>query len=156
MKRRESAMQRAPWIRIGQWTVLVMLWATLPLLGGCGGSGDGVSRGAVKGKVTLDGEPLQEGRIMFEPTGGNQGPVAGGSIEGGAYEIGVEKGVVVGKNLVRINAIRKTGKKVKSIMSDEMVDETEEAVPEKYNTNSTLEKDVQAGENVLDFELTSK
>ena len=156
MKRRESAMQRAPWIRIGQWTVLVMLWATLPLLGGCGPTDDGVSRGAVKGKVTLDGEPLQEGRIMFEPTGGNQGPVAGGSIEGGAYEIGVEKGVVVGKNLVRINANRKTGKKVKSIMSDEMVDETEEAVPEKYNTNSTLEKDVQAGDNVLDFELTSK
>ena len=149
-------MQRAPWIRIGQWTVLVMLWATLPLLGGCGPTGDGVSRGAVKGKVTLDGEPLQEGRIMFEPTGGNQGPVAGGSIEGGAYEIGVEKGVVVGKNLVRINAIRKTGKKVKSIMSDEMVDETVEAIPGKYNTNSTLEKDVRAGDNVLDFELTSK
>ena len=149
-------MQRAPWIRIGQWTVLVMLWATLPLLGGCGPTGDGVSRGAVKGKVTLDGEPLQEGRIMFEPTGGNQGPVAGGGIQGGAYEIGVEKGVVVGKNLVRINANRKTGKKVKSPMSDEMVDAMEEAIPEKYNTSSTLEKDVQAGENVLDFELTSK
>ena len=133
----------------GVFTVTVLL-----LGGGCGS--DEVKRVAVKGTVTLDGAPLEQGRILFEPAAGNTGPSAGASIQGGVFEVPAAGGVVAGKNRVRINANKPTGKKIKSSFSDQMLDETEEAIPAKYNAQSTLEADVGAGENELDFDLKSK
>ena len=115
-----------------------------------------IDRGAIKGEVLLDGEPISQGRIVFEPAGGNKGPSAGSSITNGKFEISEEKGAVLGKNVVRINATKSSGKKVKSSMSDEMIDELVEAVPEKYNKNTTLEKEISSGENEFKFELTTK
>ena len=121
----------------------------------CGCGGDNVRRTAVKGEVLLDGKPVVNGRILFEPTSGTTGPVAGATIKDGAFEIPSHMGVTVGKNLVRINSNKPTGKKIKSSMSNDVLDETVEGIPEKYNTKSKLEKEIEEGPNELSFDLES-
>ena len=129
----------------------LFLMATLILCSGCEGSD--VVKAGVKGYVKFDGKPLAEGRIMFEPTAGTQGPVAGAAIINGAYEVPTSQGVTVGKNLVRINATKLSGKKIKSSVSNDMLDETVEAIPEKYNTKTSLEQVIEEGSNELEFDL---
>jgi hypothetical protein len=145
-------MQANSMLEIGRRAIVCVL---LLACGACNSSSS-LERAAVKGTVLLDGQPLQEGRILFEPTAGNTGPSAGGSILNGAYEISADKGVVLGKNLVRINATKPSGKKVPSAIPDQMIDETIEAIPEQFNAKSTLERDVQPGPNQFNFELTSE
>lgn len=123
---------------------------------GCGKS-DGLSRAAVGGRVTLDGTEIVVGTIAFYPADGLQGPVAGGSIQNGQYSIARDRGPIVGKNRVEIHASKKTGRQVQAPMAEPgaMTDEVLEAVPSRYNTQSTLVADVKPGKNVLDYELTS-
>ena len=128
------------------------------LLVGCGGRG-GVERGAVSGEVTLDGEPVPEGAITFFAAGENEGPASGGPILDGRFDIARSQGPVVGTNRVEITAPRKTGKKVRSpdpIAAGGMMDEWKESVPTRYNTRSTLEEQIQAGKNKIDFALQSQ
>ena len=136
-----------------------ILFTTAPclaLLSGCGGV---EGRGTVKGTVRFDGEPIAEGSIQFSPTGGNKGPAAGATIENGEYFIPAEKGPPVGLNRVEIRAVRKTGRKVTPPQTfggpPQPVDELVQFIPPQYNEQSTLEKDVAAGQNVFDFDLES-
>ncbi len=119
----------------------------------CGG--DGLQRGAVEGRVTLDGVAVEQGVIVFYPTDGTSGPVAGGPIEAGRYAISADRGPVVGRHRVEIRASRNTGRKVPSSPSapDTLIDEVIEIVPAQYNVRSVLKRDVRRGKNVLDFEL---
>ena len=135
----------------------IVLAALLLCSFGCGRS-NGLDRAAVAGKVTLDDTPLAAGSITFCPTGDTKGPAAGGTIEDGQYSIAVAKGPVVGRNRVEIHATRKTGRKVQAPMSDRgvLTDEIVEAVPARYNSQSTLEMNVKAGDNALDFTLTTR
>ena len=131
---------------------ILMLGLTL----GCGG-GDGLDRAAVTGKVTLDGTPIEEGSISFLPAGGTQGPATGGQIQNGQYSIAAAEGPVIGHHRVEIRASRKTGKMITVPMDpSKKVEEVAQVVPKQYNSESTLEKDIAAGENVHDFELVSK
>jgi len=60
---------------------------------------------------------------------------------------------------VEIHAPRKTGKQIAAgspAPPGTMVDEEVEAVPEKYNRQSTLQKELKAGPNPIDLEVTSK
>lgn len=83
---------------------------------------------------------------------------AGGPIQNGRFQISAERGPVVGTNKIIINASRKTGRKVQAPMSEPgvMTDETVEAIPVRYNAQSTLERTIAVGENNFDFELQSK
>ena len=134
-----------------------IVFAALLVAAGCGKTG-GLDRGAVEGRVTLDGQEIVEGSIIFTPTGDTKGMVAGGIIQNGHYQIAASRGPVVGKNRVAIHASRKTGHKVQSAMAEPgtMTDEIVEAVPLRYNANSTLDRDIAAGKNTLDFELTTQ
>ncbi len=114
-----------------------------------------VRKTAVKGEVKLDGQPVATGRILFEPTGDTTGPAAGASITNGMFEIPAEMGVTVGKNLVRINSNKPTGKKIKSSVTSDLLDETVEGIPEQYNTKSKLEKEIEEGVNEISFDLES-
>lgn len=125
------------------------------VMGGLTGCGDS-SRASVSGRVTLDGQPLEQGAINFFPTGENQGPSAGASITGGRYTITADKGVVVGENLVQIRGVRKTGKMVQSPMGLGMIEEWADGVPEKYNKRTTLTRPIERGANEIDFDLSSK
>lgn len=129
----------------------------LLMLTGCGGPG-GPPRGAVEGEVTLDGTAIEQGSINFLPTGGTQGPATGASITNGRYSLSASEGPVVGRNRVEICAPHKTGRKVLAPLGNpgEMTDEVVELFPAKYNTQSTLQRDVKPGDNTLDFKLTTK
>ncbi|MFH1922057.1 MAG: hypothetical protein ABIP48_19500 [Planctomycetota bacterium] len=134
------------------WAPLAVL---LVVIAGC----DGSNRAAVTGEVTLDGEPVDGGTISFTPSGGAADAAAWGEIKGGRYSIPAAKGPGVGTARVEIRWDRKTGKKIAAVPPappDTMIEETEEAVPARYNTQSELTADVQAGQNTFNFELKSE
>jgi hypothetical protein len=128
----------------------LFVMAACVVVNGCGDS----NRAAVSGTVTLDGAPLEQGVINFFPAEGNKGPTAGGTITSGRYEIASEKGVAVGSNRVTISSVQKTGRKIQGV--DVVHEERLEAVPAKYNSETTLVHDVQPGKNVLDFDLQDR
>jgi hypothetical protein len=125
---------------------------------GCGGGDDLLKkRGSVSGVVSFDGEPVEEGQIIFTPQG-KEGNVAGAMIEDGAYSIPREKGPVAGPHSVSITASRKTGQKKKAPVPappGEMIELREEYIPAKYNRQTTLSVEIEVGDNPdVDFELT--
>jgi len=136
--------------------LILVSFVVFSCLPGCGGVS---GRGAVSGKVTLDGQPLAEGVITFVPTGSTQGPSAGAEIREGRYDIPADTGPVVGEYRVEIRAQKKTGKMIE-VGSPEppgtKIELTVEALPAKYNTNSTLKATIKDGDNVYDFAPTSK
>ncbi|AMV39047.1 hypothetical protein [Planctomyces sp. SH-PL62] len=67
---------------------------------GCDSTGDDLPREPVSGKVTIEGEPLAKGSILFRPSGGEA--EAGGSVEGGAFEIPRADGPTPGKYQVTV------------------------------------------------------
>lgn len=69
-------------------------------LTGCGSGGDSLDRQAVKGSVLREGQPIDSGNLMFEPTGGGPGSTA--SISDGKYEISADSGPIPGSYNVKI------------------------------------------------------
>ena len=111
----------------------------------------------VRGTVTYQEEPLENGLIRFVPDGEVlEGQVAGkpvfAKIENGAYSISGEKGVTVGKNRVEITSFRGTGQMLET-SGGAKEEEQEQFIPEQYNTVSTLSADIKEGQNTLDFDL---
>ena len=134
------------------WTPLAVL---LIVTAGCGGS----NRAAVTGEVTLDGQPVEGGMISFIPADGAAGPPAWGKIEEGRYSIPAREGPPLGTSRVEIRWTRKTGRKLPAVPPappGEMIEETVEAVPARYNAQSKLEAEVQGGKNTFDFKLKSQ
>lgn len=118
-------------------------------------SGCGQHRPPVRGDVTFDGQPVENGSIVFEPTD-NNGPSTGGKIIGGKYELAGEAAPYPGKKAVRIFASRKTGRQIKDAIAG-VIDETKPFIPDIYNYHSTLSCEV--GDDLprqIDFHLKSK
>jgi len=134
-------------------TACALGW-TLLALSGCGGSSD-VKRTPVSGTVQLDGAPLPEGMIQFIPDLGVKGPPVQLEIHEGKFSASTANGPAAGRNAVQITALKKTGKKTKTIMGEE-ADEIIQYVPARYNEQSTLTADVQSGGEPLTFQLDSK
>ena len=118
-------------------------------LAGCGGSDNRMS---VKGKVSLDGEVVDRGSIVFLPTAG-VGTKAAAAIEAGEYVVPAEEGLRPGTYRVEVSWSKPTGRKVASADPGMMMDETREAIPAKFNTASTLTAEIAAGENTQNFPL---
>lgn len=126
------------------------------LAAGCGGRADGIPREPVSGTVSLDGQPLESGSITFLPEG--SGPSAGGPIQGGSFTLPRADGPAPGPHRVEVMAIRPTGRKVPNPDDPgQMIEETYNAVPPRYNLRSELTAEVKAGaENKFDFTLSGK
>lgn len=146
--RHRKRMRCAALTRIGLVAAMLLPWS------GCGSSTADL-RASIEGTVTLDGKPLEMGRIKFVPIDGTPGPVAGGQIKNGTYKIDAAKGPAIGRNRVEINSTIKTGRQITG-MTGEMVDEVTEGIPQQYNADSTLESEIRKGVNQLDFELSSE
>ena len=103
---------------------------------------------------------LYQPSIAFLPIAVPRGNTVGGSISAGAYLIPAAQGPLPGKYRVEIKATRKTGKQIKTDMhpdGDSLVDQIEQFVPPRYNTQSTLAADVREGVNEgVNFKLTTK
>jgi hypothetical protein len=132
----------------GSCVLLTVAWCGF--LVGCSSS----DLATVRGNVTLDGTPLDQGSIVFEPADG-KGPVAGGTIQNGKYLLEGKTAAVPGMKIVRITASRTTGRKIEAgppAPAGTMVDEVL-YVPESYNEKSTLSVQLEAGESSHDFAL---
>jgi hypothetical protein len=127
---------------------------TLVAMAGCGGSGDGLPRQEVIGKVTLDGQPIENGMITFDPIDGSP-HAASAVIQNGEYRIEREDGPLPGKHRVSVWAQRTTGKTFKDPDDPErVIEERVEVVPVRYNLQSELYSEIQKdGANDFPFEL---
>lgn len=107
--------------------------------------------------IRRSGEDVAEGSIRFEPVD-RQSASFGGTIANGRYKITVAPSVLKQTTyLVRIDALRKTGRKIPAGPPEPegtMVEETQAFIPEIYNTASTLKRELSAaGDQEIDFEL---
>lgn len=141
-----------------QKTSCLMVAVTVFGLIGCGGDDFKPELGLVSGSVTLNGAPAPDLNVTFEP----QGEVGKKSVVGtsstaitdaqGKYELKYggsgAKGAVVGKHVVRIESAAGGGP-AGGATGAALV-----AIPENYNTKSTLNAAVVAGNNPpANFEL---
>jgi hypothetical protein len=144
MKNTDSALLRL---------LLVMLvFATGSGLWGCGGPA-GPKLGDVSGKVTLDGQPVADALVVFEPQEGR--PARGMTDAEGNYQLEYTqnaKGAAIGGYTVRIT----TGRPASYAEGQKVSDEVKETIPEKYNAKSELKAEVSPGKNQINFDLQSK
>lgn len=125
---------------------------------GCGGSGDGLDRQAIKGSVNLAGKPLAAGEIQFLPANDDgKTPPAGGRIAEGKYAISAESGPIPGAYKVVIHSDSGKGPALTGGMPGGAGTPNKELIPAKYNTNSTLTADIKSGQaEPFDFDLQAK
>lgn len=124
---------------------ILLLVAPVLMLLGCGSSDGKVN---VSGEVKFAGKSVKQGAITFTPIDGKTS-TEGGVITDGNYKARVPQG----KSRVAIVGSRVTGKKklYDSPNSPEQ-DITEQYLPDKYNTKTELEADLQTNKT-LDFDL---
>ena len=132
-------------LRIG---ICVSLFAFM--IAGCA---KGPAVGTVNGEVTLDGQPLKTGNVLFTPIGG-QGQTGGAIITDGKFKAEVP----VAKMKVEISAVKVTSRVpvYEGDPNSPMREETVELIPARYNATSALTLDVQPGEQPVKYELKSK
>lgn len=131
---------------------LLAVAVVLALVAGCGSSS---GRSTVEGSVKYDGQPVDQGGIVFVPEG--QGAAADlvkatGIIEDGRYKFESQRGPKPGKYRVEITWQKKTGEKVAG-GEGQLREKTQQALPAKYNEKSELIREVKSGSNTLDFDL---
>jgi|LSQX01.2.fsa_nt_gb hypothetical protein len=127
--------------------VAIIAAAALAAACGCGRSQDVPDLGLVTGTVTLDGTPVPGLLVMFEPT--DAALSTGTTNASGEYELWYTnkvKGAAIGKHVVRIEAFQD---------GEQGGGNRPVAIPGRYNTDSTLTAEVQAGENTINFDLVS-
>ena len=130
---------------------LICFGAMCIALAGCG---ETPPRAAASGSITLDGNPLSTGSILFTPLGG--GPSAGGQIVDGRYALPVAAGPGPGKYRVTVNAWSVSGPPIYDEATGVTRQEPTSIIPARYNSQSELEVEVQNGaDNTFDFPLTS-
>ncbi len=134
---------------------LFVLWISLAAIG-CGG-GEEITRTHVKGTVKHNGEPLDDGRILFVPVEGETiGAPVQLTINNGVFNSQEgqmdTRGLVVGKNQVRVFSNKTTGR---TITNPDGTKESEQVqfVPKKYNESSELIAEIKPETSELSFDL---
>jgi hypothetical protein len=116
------------------------------------GCGNGLV--AVAGTVTLDGKPVDEGSVSFQPADG-AGPSGGGTVKDGRFELAT--GLKPGAYKVAVRAGLKTGRKIPTgppLPAGSTVDELVSYPPPGRNPEPTT-VEVKAGGAPLVFDLKS-
>lgn len=134
-------------MRIGP-AARVLFGLALAALAGCAAD----TMAEVKGTVTVDGKPLAHGALVFTPV--KDLPVTGCEVKDGAYTVRVH----LGEMKVSVNAPKVVGSR-KAYPNDpksDVIVETVEGLPPRYNTATELVLDVKPGVNEKDFDLKSK
>jgi hypothetical protein len=139
------------------WSASILGWVLALGLSGCGGGSDNLPREAVSGSVTLGGEPLAKGTIVFAPTSEKLPTNATAGIVDGKYSIPRYEGLVPGTYKVAISSINEMAEtKSPHGAPGKVGPPAKNLVPRQYNLASSLTKDVKAGEtNTFDFELSN-
>lgn len=126
-----------------RWFVLL-----LGLAAGCGGQ----TSCTIRGKVQVDGKPVEKGVIVFAPASDGGAPVTGGIVNG-RYVVRT----TAGPKRVQISAPVVTARRPEHPgPGASMVEVTDESLPPKYNSESTLTFDAAVGSITKDWDLESK
>jgi len=119
------------------------------------GCGDGTA--VVRGTVAVNGEPMSDGSVTFEPADGN-GRSVGTQITDGRFEVPAGSRMTPGNKKVTIRGSIKTGKQVPAappappgVMVDDL-----KFYPPPGGQPEIKEAEVKEGDNELRFELTAK
>lgn len=127
-----------------------MAFTTL-MLGAIGCGYDGPELANVHGVVKLDGTPLEGATVNFYPEKGR--PSMGTTNANGEFELkytSEEHGATLGKHTVRITTYEEF------LDEQDNVAKKPERIPTKYNSKSTLTREVISGDNPpFDFDLDS-
>ena len=93
---------------------------------------------AVRGAVLFQGTPLASGEITFEPEP-NAGQARTAIITGGTFQLQAREGLPRGKRYtLRIRGYRKTGQKYANADMSVSAEISEQILPPRYNSDSTL------------------
>jgi len=130
----------------------MVVFAAAGLLSGCGENSD---RSRVHGKVTLDGRPLPAAVITFTPASETKGPLVGGQIENGSYSLKGNSGPLPGSYHVLISQSTETGEMFTPFPGEAPTQRMEESIPDRYNSKTILQVDIEKGSNEHNFELTT-
>jgi hypothetical protein len=126
--------------------LIALLMLALPPVLGCGGGYENVAE--VTGQVTMDGRPLPNVKVAFQPSAGGRGS-SGVTDAEGRYTLQYvtdQEGALIGSHSVYITGARGGG----AGQSGPTV-----PIPAVYNMQTTLTAEVVAGENQIDFALDS-
>jgi hypothetical protein len=124
-----------------RWLIGLTLLSALAVGLGCGGGGPKEYR--VTGTVTLDGQSVEQGEIIFFPS--DMGKPYASAIVSGKFECRVP----AGEHRVEITATRES-----PTPASDGLPNYESYIPAEYNTASKLTASVVAGgENTFPFEL---
>jgi len=123
------------------------LFLSCLFLAGCGSSDD---LATVRGKVTLNGQPLEGAIVEFQPALAGGAPSAGKTDANGRYKLMYTfktPGAMPGDHTVSI----RTGGTCFDDEGDEV--ERPERLPARYNSQTELNETVEPGKNTINFEL---
>ena len=140
-------------MRLQHYTAIAFLFAV-----GCGGP----KYAPVSGVVMFNGKPLVGGVVSFQPMHDKgENAAAPGSTgktnDKGEYSlkgVGGEIGALVGKHKVRITAADNQAQGDADGRPSNSAAPPREKIPQIYNSQTTLEKTVNSGDNKIDFTLT--
>ena len=146
--------------------MLIVAPAILLLQLGCGGGGELPDLGYVEGTVTMDGKPLANVVLTFQPDQAR--PAYGRTDAKGWYELVYTEGnpgATIGLHSVRISSADADSGDGEDYENEKGQDYEDgegdgksrgEKIPGKYTQGGELTADVKAGNNVFDFALTSE
>lgn len=127
--------------------LLLLGLGTLGALVGCGSA-----PATVTGEVTVDGQRLEKGTISYIAAEGSEPPVTA-SIANGAYELRT----MPGKKRVQISAPVLAEKRREHNGPDApWVEVTRERLPERFNSNTELTFEVEAGNNTKNWNIDTR
>ena len=127
----------------------------LAFLAGCG-KDDGMNRKAISGIVTVDGAPLPNGSIEFQPL--FQGGLGSGAvISAGAFSIAQKDGLPPGKYRVSMIGDDGTnfGVSKGKMPGDEIMPPRKQLIPANWNANGKEDIEVK-DEGISEFNFTIK
>jgi hypothetical protein len=109
-------------------------------IAGCGKSGPELAE--VSGRVTVDGKPMENLDVTFQPDEMRPASYARTDASG-HYELGYKRGVqgaLLGQHTVRIRSLVAKAPQIAA----------------QFNTQSELRREVKAGQNEFDFDVTTE
>lgn len=136
------------------WCVLLstLLALALSALVGCNDDSEGIP---FSGHASIDGVPLSSGTVFFHPE--HEGKGASANIVDGRFEVSSAEGLTAGDYRVEVFSEKETGRQISNPdVPDQMMEETVQIIPQRYNINSELTANVSADMPELKLDLEGR